>query len=78
MKKHKIVTKGVAFNILDPDQEELLNYAMKRKNFSAYVKRIISKDMHNNFIPTNVSHRPLNLENKSADDLNEDLMNSLI
>jgi hypothetical protein len=37
-------TKGVAFNMDDPDQKELFEYAMERTNFSAYVKRLIQSD----------------------------------
>lgn len=38
-------TKGVAFNLADPDQKALFEYAMTRTNFSAYVKRLIQADM---------------------------------
>jgi hypothetical protein len=37
-------TKGVAFNLDDPDQKELFDWAMSRTNFSAYVKRLIQAD----------------------------------
>lgn len=37
--------KGVAFNLDDPDQAELLAHASKRKNFSSYIKRLIARDM---------------------------------
>ena len=37
-------TKGVAFNLEDPDQKELFDWAMSRTNFSAYVKRLIQTD----------------------------------
>jgi hypothetical protein len=37
--------KGVVFNISDPDQVKLFNHAMSRSNFSAYVKRLIQRDM---------------------------------
>lgn len=38
-------TKGVAFNLDDPDQAELYEWAMSRTNFSAYMKRLIQADM---------------------------------
>lgn len=41
-------TKGVAFNLDDPDQKELYEYAMTRTNFSAYVKRLIQSDRDRN------------------------------
>lgn len=37
--------KHTVFNIDDPDQEQLLNHAELRKNFSAYIKRLIQRDM---------------------------------
>lgn len=37
-------TKGVAFNLDDPDQKDLYEWAMARTNFSAYVKRLIQAD----------------------------------
>lgn len=46
MKKEKdIVVKSIAFNRADPDQLEMLNHALKRTNFSNYVKRLIQRDM---------------------------------
>lgn len=39
-----IKTKGVAFNLDDPDQKELYEFAMERTNFSSYVKRLIQRD----------------------------------
>ncbi|EZP77648.1 hypothetical protein H839_08444 [Parageobacillus genomosp. 1] len=40
-----IVRKPVAFNLDDPDQKSLYDHAMKRTNFSAYIKRLIQRDM---------------------------------
>ena len=37
-------TKGVSFNMTDPDQMELLQFAMQRSNFSGYIKRLIQRD----------------------------------
>jgi hypothetical protein len=37
--------KGVVFNIQDPDQVKLYEHAEKRSNFSAYIKRLIQRDM---------------------------------
>jgi len=37
--------KAVSFNVLDPDQKDLYKHAMKRKNFSSYIKRLIQRDM---------------------------------
>lgn len=41
----EIKTKGVTFNVLDPDQKKLFDHAMKRPNFSGYVKRLIQRDL---------------------------------
>lgn len=44
-KEVELKTKGVSFNVLDEDQEELYAYACSKSNFSGYVKRLIMKDM---------------------------------
>lgn len=44
-----ITIKGVAFNINDPDQLLMFNHANKRSNFSAYVKRLIQRDMEGGY-----------------------------
>lgn len=40
-----MIIKSVAFNEDDPDQKRMLEHANKRKNFSAYVKRLIQRDL---------------------------------
>jgi hypothetical protein len=40
-----IKRKSVSFNLSDPDQKLLLLHALKRTNFSAYIKRLIQRDM---------------------------------
>jgi hypothetical protein len=42
---NQIIRKPVAFNLSDPDQLALYNHAMKRTNFSGYIKRLIQRDM---------------------------------
>lgn len=44
-KSFDIKSKAVTFNVLDPDQKELFEHAMQRKNFSGYVKRLIQRDL---------------------------------
>mgnify|MGYP001069739422 CR=1 FL=1 len=39
------IGKSVVFNAEDPDQAAMLEHAGKRQNFSAYVKRLIYRDM---------------------------------
>lgn len=41
----KIVRKAIAFNLDDPFQRELYEFAKRNKNFSYYGKRLIEKDM---------------------------------
>ena len=41
--------KSIAFNEMDPDQAKLLEHAEKRSNFSAYVKRLIQRDMEGGY-----------------------------
>lgn len=61
-------TKGVTFNLCDPDQQVLFNFAMQRKNFSGYVKRLIQRDFEsqerkNPAIKTNSGGIKLDLRN---------------
>lgn len=40
-----IKNRSVSFNLDDPDQKKMFEYANERTNFSAYVKRLIQRDM---------------------------------
>lgn len=76
---YDIVTKGVAFNILDPDQAVLLEHAKKRKNFSSYIKRLIQRDMDGTYVPRRIDNQVSNIQEDAGEDLfDSDLMNSLI
>jgi hypothetical protein len=44
----RYVVKSVAFNADDPDQRAMLDHAEQRKNFSAYIKRLIWNDLKGN------------------------------
>lgn len=48
-----IKTRGVAFNLSDPDQKQLYDYTLNFKNYSAYVKRLIQRDMDSRGIKPN-------------------------
>ncbi|MGI5927782.1 MAG: hypothetical protein ACOX8A_11525 [Thermacetogeniaceae bacterium] len=41
----KMIRKSIAFNPADPDQAAMLKHAEERSNFSAYIKRLIYRDM---------------------------------
>lgn len=41
----RIITRGVSFNLDDPDQDALHTHARTRANFSGYIKRLIQRDM---------------------------------
>ncbi len=41
----KIVNKSVSFNVLDPYQMEMKKHTEQYPNFSAYIKRLIQRDM---------------------------------
>jgi hypothetical protein len=43
--ENKKVVKSVAFQLEDPMEEKLYEYAMKNKYFSTYIKRLIQRDM---------------------------------
>jgi hypothetical protein len=42
-----IKRQSVAFNLADPDQLRMFQHANERTNFSAYIKRLIQRDMEN-------------------------------
>lgn len=37
-------TRGVTFNMEDPEQKKLLDYTLNLSNFSGYIKELIRKD----------------------------------
>ena len=41
----KIVNKSVSFNVADPFQMQMKEYVAQYPNFSAYMKRLIQRDM---------------------------------
>ncbi|WP_160203523.1 hypothetical protein [Priestia megaterium] len=41
--------KSVAFNVADPMEKQLYDFALKPKYFSTYMKRLIQRDMENGF-----------------------------
>lgn len=74
MANYKIVTKGVSFNILDPDQNTLLEHAMKRKNFSAYIKRLIQNDLSEAYMTRVISTPEIEPEDNVDDSFMENLI----
>ncbi|WP_405101469.1 hypothetical protein [Oceanobacillus sp. FSL H7-0719] len=55
MKRVKLKSKGVAFNVEDVQQKILFDYANSKSNFSAHIKALLLKDMLG--IPTHQSRR---------------------
>jgi hypothetical protein len=51
------ITKGVTFNLSDPDQKELYEYAMRSKNFSGKMKRLLEKERAEKNTPQRQVHR---------------------
>jgi hypothetical protein len=43
--KKNMKNKGVSFNLADPHQKELYNWACKHTNFSSLVKRLLADEM---------------------------------
>lgn len=41
----EIKRKTVSFNVADPDQLAMFEHACQRTNFSAYIKRLIQRDL---------------------------------
>lgn len=76
----KYHTKGVTFNLSDPDQNELFEHANKRANFSGYVKRLIQRDKDSQSkseVHENVENRPAEKVGTN-DDFDDDLMGGLL
>ncbi len=73
MSKKIIKTKGVAFNLVDPFQKKMFEYASSFPNFSAYVKRLIQRDMEG-VLHQNVSSMPVQHEIT----INEDIAKGFI
>jgi len=55
----KFVNKGVSFNLSDIDQKKMYEHAMKRTNFSSYVKRLIQRDMEGYSLSNTNEHKPV-------------------
>ena len=77
--KYQMVNKAVSFNVLDPDQKDLFEHAMKRKNFSSYIKRLIQRDMEGVMPTTPVMRQvdfvqPVEVEESFDDDLMTNLI----
>lgn len=55
-----------AFNLADPDQEALYRHATRRRNVSAYLKRLIQRDMEGVLVaratPQNETEPPAKLD----------------
>jgi hypothetical protein len=41
----KIINKSVSFNVVDPFQQQMKEHVDQYPNFSAYIKRLIQRDM---------------------------------
>jgi hypothetical protein len=41
----KMVNKSVSFNVVDPFQQQMKEHVEQYPNFSAYMKRLIQRDM---------------------------------
>ena len=70
-------TEGVVFNLDDPDQRGLWEHARRRKNFSAYVKRLIQRDKEG-VMPAPVVMESRREEEPATLELSPDLMNGLL
>jgi hypothetical protein len=57
----RVIRKPVAFNKNDPEQKELLEYALNIENFSGYIKDLIKKDKE---LKDQLSARSVKVEGK--------------
>jgi hypothetical protein len=61
--------KSVAFNVADPIEYALYQYALENKYFSTYVKRLIQRDMeHGQKIDLSKYQEGFEVYNKKKDD----------
>lgn len=58
-----IKNRSVSFNLDDPDQKKMFEYANERTNFSAYVKRLIQRDMEGG-VGASATHEEVKAEPK--------------
>jgi len=69
--------KSVAFNVADPMEKQLYDFALKPKYFSTYMKRLIQRDMENGH---KVIYKDEELSNSIVQELtrkNEELENEI-
>lgn len=65
-KEDNTIRKSIGFNMDDPDESEDLRHAMKRKNFSRYVKQLIHLDrVHGRGSPASEAIEPIDSINSS-------------
>lgn len=57
-KKLYLLRKIVVFNLLDPYQSKLMEHIEKQSNFSAYIKRLIQRDMEGGTVPAPAKEPP--------------------
>jgi hypothetical protein len=50
--------KSVSFNVLDPFQKQMKEYTDQYPNFSAYVKRLIQRDMEGGQLVRTIKKAP--------------------
>lgn len=75
MKAKKLITKGVVFNLLDPDQSKLHKHATERSNFSAYIKRLIQRDLEGGLTYQITDYKQ---ETQPQSDLDKNMASSVI
>lgn len=67
MREHLQIRRlTAAFNLADPDQKRLYEHANRRRNVSAYIKRLIQRDMEGvlvtRAVPQNAPEPPVELD----------------
>lgn len=71
-----IITIGVSFNYFDPEQKALLDHVDKRTNASAFVKRLIQRDVDGVVVSNHF--QPKTSEETSTFTVDRSLMKKLI
>lgn len=66
---------ALALNYLDPDQRRMIEHIQSRTNYSAYLQRIVQRDMDGSLIQQKIEP---DIEDEAKDGLDIGLMQELI
>lgn len=72
-----IRNKSVSFNMMDPFQKQMKEYVDQYPNFSAYIKRLIQRDMEGGTVVKTIKKAPQSaVNNQIVAQINGQLLKS--